>query len=200
MLLKNWPKSKIASRNVVLPAFVVIGAIALYNWIIAPHKNYLLAAQRYESAVSELAKKNQIISKNVTIRKKKLRELREKFKQIHLGLFDPSEAKEFFSNIQTTSEQSNCIISSLSFSQTDSAPHTKRPEENSYITANHAKLSAVGNYGNIITLINKLQDRSEQVRIDSLSIKPIDGSSDLLKCDLTITVYVMQNKERYLND
>lgn len=195
MLLKNWTKSTRSSRNVMLAALVLIGAITVYNWIVAPHANYLLAAQRHASVIGELAKKNRIINNNVAIKNKKLKELQEKFSQVHTALFDPIEAKEFFSDIQAVSEEANCVIQSLNFLQTDSALKAKRSKAGSYITVNRATLSVVGSYKNIIALMNKLQDRLRQVWIDSISIKSIRNNPDQLECDVIITVYAIQNEE-----
>lgn len=192
MLLKNWTKSTHSSRNVMLAALVLIGTIAVYNWIVAPHAGYLLAAQRHRSVISKLTEKNQIINNNVAIKRKKLKELREKFRQVHAALFDPIEAKDFLSDIQAASEEANCTMQSLNFSQTDSALKAKQSKAGSHITANRATLSVVGNYRNLVALMNKLQDGLRQVWIDSISIRSIRNNPDQLECDMTVTVYVIQ--------
>ena len=193
MLSQNQIKAIRSSRNVVFSALVVIEAIALFNWIVRPHVNYLRAAQIYESVADKLAKKNQIISNNVTIRRKEHKELKERFEHIHIKLFDPVKAKEFFSDIQAMAEETNCVIYSLNFSPTDSALEAGQ-EVSSHITANHAILSAVGNYKDAVALINKLQGRSKQVWIDSISIEPVGNNSEQLKCDITVTIYVIQGE------
>ncbi len=200
MLLENWTKSARSSKNVVLAALALIGVIAVYNWIVAPHANYLMAAQRYKSAIDVLAKKNEIISKNVIVKKKELEKLQDEFEQVHTSLFDPIGAKEFFSDIEVMAEDTNCIIHSLNVSQTGPARKADQSKASSYIAANHATLSVVGNYRNIVALMSKLQGRLEQVRIDSASIKLIGSNSNRLKCDITITVYIMQNKEEHAYD
>jgi hypothetical protein len=159
-----------------------------------------MAAQRYESVTDALATKNEIISKDVIIKKKKLEELQDELERVYAGLFDPIRAKEFFSDIEVMAKDTSCIIHSLNVSQIGSTLKADQSKEGSYITANHATLSVVGNYGNIVALINKLQDRLEQVRINSLSIKSIGSNSNQLECDMTITVYVIQNKEKHAND
>ncbi len=199
MLSHNQIQTIRSSRNVVFSALVVIEAIALYNWIVRPNVNYLRAAQTYESVAEKLAEKNQIISNNVTIRRKEHKELQEKFEHIRLKLFDPVKAKEFFSDIQAMAEETNCIIYSLNFSPTDPALDTGQ-EVSSHITTNHAQLSAVGDYKNTVALINKLQGRSKQVWIDSVSIEPIGSNSEQLKCDITVTIYVIHSKEKDSHD
>lgn len=200
MLLGNWTKSARSSKNVVLAALALIGIIAVYNWIVAPHANYLMAAQRYKSVTDVLAKKNEIISKDVIVKRKELEESQDEFEQVRTSLFDPIGAKEFFSDIEVMAEDTNCIVRSLNVSQTGSALKAGQSKASSYITANRATLSVVGNYGNIVALMSKMQDRLEQVRIDSISIKLISSDSNQLKCDMTITVYVIWNEEEQTDD
>jgi hypothetical protein len=196
MLLENWKKSACFSRNAVLAALVLIGIIAVYNWIVVPHANYLMAAQRYRSVIDVLAKKNEIISKDVMIKKKELEKLQDEFEQVCASSVG---AEEFFSDIEVMAKGTNCIIHSLNVSQTGPPAFLRKQKggqskAGSYITitANHATLSVVGNYGNIVALMSKLQDCLKQVRIDSLSIKLIDSDSNQLECDIAITVYVIQ--------
>lgn len=200
MLSQNRIKSIRSSKNALFAALVVIEAITLYNWIITPHVNYLRAAQRYESVIDELAKRNQIINNNVTVKKKDLEELQEKFRHISIKLFDPVKAKEFFSDMQAMAEETNCVIYSLNFSPTDSALDTGQLEVSSHITANHATLSVVGGYRDLVALTNKLQGRSRQVWIDSINIEPVGRNTNQLRCDIVVTIYVIHGKEKQSHD
>lgn len=174
---------------------MLIGIIAVYNWIIAPHRNYLQAAQTYESTVANLARKNKIIGNQVTMKIKELKELQEKLKESRARLFDPVEAGEFFSNIQTKAEQVNCIVSSLTFSSARSVSKTARPETYGYITAQSATLSLLGGYENILALMHKLQDGPKQVCIDSVEINSNEQGSVQLECGMAVTIYVIHRKE-----
>lgn len=200
MLSEAQIKSIRSSKNVVFAAFAVVGAIALYNWLVTPHVNYLLASQKYASVTDKLAKKSGFIRNNAKIREKKLKELQEKFKDIHIKLFDTVEAEEFFSDIQAIAEQTNCIIYSLKFSPTNTALETDQSKVSNDIRANRATLSVAGKYKDIVALINKLQDRPKQVWADSISIEPISDNSDLLKCDMTITIYAIYNEAGHSYD
>jgi len=188
MLSENWTKLTPSPRNIAFAAFVLMGTIAVYNRVVAPHANYVLAAQRYESVANKLTRKKQAIINNVKIKKKELEGLEEKLEQMRTNLFEPIEAKEFFSDIEVMSEGANCTIHSLDVSQTRSALKT----------ANHAKLSVVGSYRNIVVLMNKLQGSPRQVWIDSVSIKPISDSSEQVKCDISIVIYTTKEKEAVL--
>lgn len=194
MLSKNWTKSTPAPRNIAFAALVLMGAIAVYNRVVAPHANYVLAAQRYESVANKLTRKNQAIIDDMKIKGKKLEGLEEKLEQMRTNLFEPIEAKEFFSDIEVMSEGANCTIYSLDVSQTRSALKAERSGARGYITANHAKLSVVGSYRSIVVLMNKLQGSPRQVWINSVSIKPISDSSEQLKCDISIVIYTTEEK------
>ena len=102
--------------------------------------------------------------------------------------------------MQAMAEEANCVIYSLNFSPTDSAIDTSQSEVSSHIAANHATLSVVGGYRDIVALINKLQGRSRQVWVDSISIEPVGSNTDQLRCDIVVTIYVIHGKEKQSHD
>ncbi|HPS55347.1 MAG TPA: hypothetical protein PLP05_07110 [Sedimentisphaerales bacterium] len=183
------------SQNVMVISLVVIGAIAFYNWFVSPHRNYLLAAQRQELVATDLLKKNQVINNTIAINKNELEELQGKFKQACIGLFSDVEATKFFSNIQTLVENANYTVNSLKFLPTYTVGKGDESEKTNYVVTRQVKLSVLGDYGNIILLMSKLQDRPERVQIDTVVVKPTISDSDLLQCDMNITIYVIENKE-----
>jgi hypothetical protein len=58
MLVDNLTKLSRSSRNAVSASLILIAALAMYNWIVAPRTNYLLAAQRYEFVIEKVVKIN----------------------------------------------------------------------------------------------------------------------------------------------
>lgn len=200
MLSEHLTKSKRPARTALLAALVLIGAVAIYNWIVAPHRNYLLAAQRYKSAVGLLERKNQTIRQDLTVKRTKLEELQEKLRQIHLWLFDPAEAENFFTNIRTKSKQAGCIVSLLTLSPGSPASEEKRSKSNHYITKQQAILSVAGSYENIVTLMDKLQDSPKKVCIDSVGINADDMDTVHLECEMTVTIYVIGRQQEHRND
>ena len=200
MLPKYLTKTKPPARTALLAAFVLIGAVAVYNRIVRPHRNYLMAAQQYESVVDHLGRKNQTIRDDLTVKRKKIEELQEKFRQTHLELFDPVEAGQFFSHIQDKSEEAGCIVSLLIFSTGNLASGENRSKSNHYITKEQAKLTLFGGYANIVALIDKLQDSPKKVCIDSVGINADDQGTVHLECEMTVTIYVIHRKEEHQHD
>jgi len=200
MIPEHLTKSTRSAKTAMFAALVLIGAIAVYNRTVAPHRNYLMAAQQYESAVDHLDRKNQTISQDLTVKRKELEELQGKFRQIHLELFDPAEAGRFFSHIQTKSQEAGCIVSQLTFSTASLASGEKRSKSNHYITKEQAMLSVVGGFSNILALMNKLQDSPKKVCIDSVTINADDQGTVHLECKMAVTIYVIHRKEEDQHD
>jgi len=195
MLIDNLTKFNRSSRRAVFGALVVIGAIAIYNWTVAPYTACLLAAQRYELAVDRLAEENKLISSGIEVRKRKLQELREQSTQLQNMLLAPDKAREFFSDLPTIAEQAGCIVNSLNFTDRERSGKDEQSDITTDVVAKSLVLSVVGAYDNIIKLIEKLQTGTQSVWIDSLNMRTPDDGSDSPVCEITITVYTIQKKE-----
>lgn len=195
MLSKRWIKPVSSQQNVIIVTLVIIGIIGLYNWVITPHRNYLQAAQKYEVAADNLTKKKQTIGNNLKIQEKKLVALKEQLNSDFEMLFESFEAKEFFNNIQAVSEETGCIMYSLTFTQSDSESGTNDPNANINITTKGTKLTILGGYDNITALMNKLQENSKCVRIESVKIYSDSSFPDYLKCEMSVTIYITSRKE-----
>jgi hypothetical protein len=195
MVFDNLAKLNRTSRYAVLGAMIIIATIAIYISIVAPHVGYLSAAQQYEHVVRDIADKKKTISNVVTGRKKELEKLQEQCVQLEGALFSPDKAKEFFSDLRPLSEQAGCTVQSLRFPPSDAGPEDGQSKNLSGIVAKRAILSILGTYGDIISLMQKLQGRAQKVWIDSLEMQALNDGSNQLKCDITIAIYTIQNKE-----
>lgn len=195
MLIDSLAKLNSNSRNAISAVLVVIVAIAVYNWIVAPHVTHLSAVQRYESVVDDVVKKNKILSSAVSTKKKKLEQLHEQFAQLQGSLFMIDQAKEFFSDLQAISVQAGCTVYSLNLVTSEQNSQDGQAETTSGIVTKSAVLGVIGAYGDIIKLMEKLQAREQKVWIDSVRMTSLDDASDQLKCDITVTICTIQDKE-----
>jgi hypothetical protein len=168
----------------------------MYNWIVAPHVTYLFAAQGHESAVSKAVEKNKVIAREVEAKTKKLEELYEQFAKSRSALFAPDEATAFFSDLQAVAEETGCTVNSLNLvvSGPSSGNKQKQSEDTPGIVANGAILAVSGQYDSIFKLVEKLQNHAKKIWLDSFKIETINSDSAQLKCDMTITVYTIQDK------
>ena len=196
MLVDNLTKLSRSSRNAVSASLILIAALAMYNWIVAPRTNYLSAAQRYKFVIDNVVKKNKTIDNRVNIRKKKLQELREQSAQLQGTLFTSDQAREFFSDLQAISEETGCIVYSVNLITNNPNPNKDgQLQDTAGIVTKSAVLSVVGVYKNIIKLIERLQSRTQKVWIDSVKVQALNNNSDLPRCDIAITICALTDKE-----
>jgi len=195
VLIDSLAKLNSASRNAISAALVVIVAIAMYNWTVSPHVVQLSVVQQYESVLDDVVKKNKILSSAVKIKNKKLEQLGEQFAQLQSSLFMIDKAKEFFSDLQVISEQMGCTVYSLNLTTDKQNSKEGQAEDATGIVTKSAILSVIGAYGDIVRLVERLQARPQKVWIDSVKMTSLDNDSGQLKCDITITICTLQDKE-----
>lgn len=196
MLYENLAKLSHPSRNVVSASLITIAALAMYNWSVSPRAKYLLAAQRYEFAMEKVVKKNKTIVNKVATRRKKLQELQEQSAQLQSTLFTPEQASEFFSDLQAISEETGCVVYSVNLITDKQNPNKDvQLQDAAGIVTKSAVLSVVGAYRNITKLIERLQSRTQKVWIDSVKVRTLDNNSDIPRCDITITICALTDKE-----
>jgi len=195
MLSRGKMKPFCSSKNLVFATLVGIEALCLYGWAVVPHARHLRSVKQYAAVTDTLAKKSLIVGNNVKARAKKFERLQEQFEDIHTKLFDPVKAKEFLSDIQAMAAQTKCVIHSLNFNPGDTSVNKNKSQVSSQITSNRTVLSVGGQYKDILALIDKLQTGSRQVWINSINIEPLTRNSELLKCDMAITIYIINSEQ-----
>jgi hypothetical protein len=198
MLINNLAKLSRSSRNAGSASLIIIGALAMYNWIVAPHTAYLAAAQQHEVVVATVARKNEHITKMVEIKRKKLEELREQSAHLLSTIFTADKATEFFSDLQAISEQSGCTVHSLNFVGNTPDYKSGHLEDSAGVVDKSAILSVIGGYSDIIKLFERLQMRSEKVWIDSVRMQTVDRRSANPQCDITLRIHTIPSKESTL--
>jgi len=171
-------------------SLVLIGAFAIYNWVVVPHKNYVMAAQQYEEVTSELEKENQKLLHDLKSNRKQLKSVRAEFSQANKTLYNPIQIQEFFDNIPSLVQSTGCSVEQLTFSTKKSTSKKKSSKINTGIRGKSANLVISGDYGNITKTLNKLQDCQQKVYIDGIKIRP-NRNKALLKCDMNIVAYVI---------
>ncbi len=199
MLVDSFAKLNRSSRSAIFGALVIISAIAMYNWIVAPHVAYLSAAQRHESVLDNIAKKNEAIKNTVELKKEQLQQLRERSALLQSSLFTPNQAKEFISDLEAIAKETDCAVYSLNFSTGKAGLEKEWDKEPSGIVANSVMLAVIGVYENLIGLVEKLRAHTQGVWIDSIKMKALDDNSSELKCDVTITIYTIRKRDTSVN-
>ena len=195
MIINKLIKVKRSTRNAISASLIIIVAFVMYNWFTTPHAIYLSAAKGYNSAMDDVIKYNKIIKSRVDVRKKKYQELNEKISQLQDFLFTPEQTQEFFSDLQAISEQSGCTVYSINLINDKSSISNKQSQEDSGIVIKSTVLSVMGVYKNIVKLIHRLQSRPQKVWLDGIKLRSLDYDTDRLRCDITITICEISDKD-----
>ena len=192
MVINEFAKLKSPSRKTTLVSLVAIAVLMVYNQILAPQVTYLRAAQKLEVATDAIADKNTSIGSIIEAKKKHLQKLREQVSSFRDTLFTPEKERQFFSDLEVISQQAGCSVTSLRFVQGKQDTDLTGA---SGVVATGAVLNVVGDYKSVTELLRRLQSRSEKVWIDSMRMQIVDYRSAHAKCDITITVYTIENEE-----
>jgi len=194
MLSEQLTRISRPSRGAFLGALVLIVTFGMYQWILAPHTLELSAAQRYEGLMEGISKKNESSKKLLAAKEKKLAELSKNYEELSVCLFDGAGAKKFYSELASLAEQSKCKVNSLNSLPGRLSADRRRAERASGISSQSVRLSVVGSYGGIIDLTGRLNSYQPKVYVDSMALELL-GASRQLKCEMTITIYVVDDKE-----
>jgi len=197
MVLYDLSKMNRKSRTTASASLVLILVIATYNWSVAPHATYLSAAQRYESAVDNVIKNKKDLAAQVESKKRTLEKLRQRYAELAGMLFTFDQAREFFGDLQAISEETGCAVRSLNLVNSSVGAGSGQ-QSTAGVVVKSAVLTVEGTYGNITALMQKLRTRTQKVWIDSVRMRALDRSLDLVRCDITITICALENEEASL--
>jgi hypothetical protein len=195
MLIREIVNMDRRSQNSLLTGLIIISVLAMYKWVLFPHLNCLYAAQQHNSTISQAIEKNKSAEREIDIRIKKQKELQNQLELSLDRLFTPEQAKDFFGNLQGIFEKTGCVVNSINLVVDKSRTKRKQSQNGSGIINNSAKLSISGGYSSIVGLVAGFQNHTPTVWIESFKMEVIDFNTGLLKCDMTITIYTIQDRE-----
>jgi hypothetical protein len=180
-------------RRVLLCAIALIAVFGLYRWILAPHTNQLLAAQKYNSALDGAIRKAGFLGTVQELKKTKIEELTKESDRQRNQLFTPQEKRRFLASLPSVVSQSGCVIQSVS-----AVPDAQRnpQSDGSGIVAKKAAVTFIGGYNDIIKFFTALQNYEQKVWIES--VKMDNGGAGKLKCQVLLTLYCIEHAENTL--
>jgi len=184
----GWSK-----QNALAVTMLLISLVAIYNWFIAPHTQFLAAAQKYQEIMESTEKTGKILTSELTLRQKKLNELTQQYELRKQAFFDTDQAKSFLSNLQSVAEKSGCLVSNLKLTPARDVPvkNGNFVEIRQYQT----EIDLLGNYGNIVKFLNTIQNRNARVWVKSIDVGMKHAASGYLGCNISFVIYTLKVKE-----
>ncbi len=197
MLVDKIVQLERSHRRVLLIALVVVAAVGLYRWILAPYNGQLLAAQQYESALDSAIHKTDVLSTTLKAKRAKIEELTRESARLRDRLFTPGEARNFFAFLPAVAHRAGCAIQSVSSVPEQRGGSQSQPEDSSGIIGKKAVVTVIGGYNNIVGFLNELQTAERKVWIESVKLGTGDNLGKL-KCQVVLTIYCIDSLETTL--
>ena len=195
MLVEKLSKLSSSSRNALSAALVLIAAVAMYRWLVAPHVTYLFAVQRYEPILQDVAQKKQNLRNSVTVKRKRLVDLEEEFSNVVGEFFTSEQAGAFFAEIPDIAGREGCPVSAVSFQPAQAGPTLRYGGKVLVIRSRAASLTVTGQYNSVMALLGALGDRQQRVWVDSLRMELSDVTTGILRCTISISIHTIEDQE-----
>ena len=189
--MKIIMKYHTSSSGAALIGLVLIGAVAMYSWIVAPHVDYLRAVQKYEPVLDDIAREKDELQDMVVRRRETLDEINKHFDDLSDRLFTYVQARELPKELGAAAEQYHCRVTTVDLSDEPVSIFEGKIGDRS-IDAMEAQVSVVGDYNGLTAFIKRLQGRDRKIWIHSLTMSVLDDKGGRLVCDMAMTIYVIQ--------
>jgi hypothetical protein len=138
-----------------------------------------------------------MLNSELRLKQKKLGELTERFNSAKQEFFDVESAKVFMASIQMQAEQNRCFVETLRFAPARQIA-VKDPN-NIDIKEYQVSLGVIGQYIDIVMLLNSLQNRPEKVWLDNIRLQLKDQANGWLVCDVEMSLYTLKIMESTTN-
>ena len=186
-------------RGALWTALLIIGAIALWNWVAGPYVGYLRAVQQLEPVVGHMAEERGRIHGNLDPKLRQVQTMKQELAAIRAGLFRGDEVAECLRNRPALVEQTGCVIVLADLTDGAAGP-VRRADKTDALEVSRAGLTVLGQYEQLITLLERLQSGRRKVWVDSCRVERHDADRGLYRCRLTITIYALAEGENLVEE
>ena len=183
-----------AARNASSAALMVVGLLALYNWVLSPHVRYLHAMQRFGSAVTRVAEESDRISSSLDAKVAQWRTLQREMAEMNESLFTADTAEAFVRGLLALVEETGCTVVLADFTGSAKAEPIGEPNAPIALAVSHLELAASGQPDQIVALLERLENHRPRVSIDSCQCDFPEGEAGRIECNLVLTTYVVTQR------
>jgi hypothetical protein len=189
--LRQYPK---ATRGVSSVALLVIGVLALYNWVLAPHLGYLHAMQKYGAVVDCVTQEKNRIAEALEGKISQWHTLQRELAEMEDGVFTADQAKAFARSLLPLVEETGCAVVTADFAGAGKTTRVEDPNQTVAIEISHLSLDVSGQPEQVSALLERLRDHRPRISIDSCQFDFPDGGSGPVGCHLAMTIYALGNR------
>ena len=177
-------------RHASSAALVLIGALALYNWVLAPHVGCLQAMQKLETAVGSIAEEKDRIGATLDAKAGQRRSLQQELADLEESVFSAQKAKVFVESLLPAVEGTGCTVIEADFAGKATAVRVEEPNA-PVVELLQPSLVVSGQSDQISALLQRFRDHRPRVWIDSCQCDFSDRGAGLVECRLVLALYVV---------
>jgi hypothetical protein len=182
-------------RNGSSAALILIGVLALYNWVLSPHLGCLHAKQKLGAVVGQVAEEKDRICSTLEEKINQWHALQQEATELDEGVLTAEQAKTFARGLLPLVEEAGCVVILADFVPKGKLERTEDPNGPVVIEASHVNLAAVGQPEQVSTLLQRLGDHRPRIWVDSCQLDFPDGNAKRMECSLTLTLYTTGNRK-----
>ncbi len=185
-----------SSKLMVLASVIILVGFMAFNWIILPQTTYLRAARLYENMLGDAGNMTTVIKGQMKTKREEVATLQEEIAQVQGRFFTSKQAAELFLDLEPIARQFNCNLDNLIYMPSESVSNESDEGEACSIVVRRSVISFTSTYGNVIRFLTKLNSYSQRIIISGLTIESDNMIDEQLYCRMTITIYLIEDKEQ----
>jgi hypothetical protein len=189
--LRTYPR---ATRSASSAALIVIGGLALYNGVLAPHLGCLHAMQEFRCTVGQIAEEKDRICSTLDAKVRQWHALQREATALDEGVFTAQQARAFVRGLLPLVEQTGCTVVLADLASRGKTTRIEDPNEGVVIEASHLNLDAVGQGQQVSLLLQQLGDQRPRVWVDSCQLDVVDTDAGRMECHLALTLYTVESR------
>lgn len=190
--LRMHPK---AVRHGSSAALILVGLLALYHGVLAPHLGCLQAVQKLDAVVGRVAEEKDRICSTLDTKINQWRTLQQESVRCEQGVFPAEQAKAMVRGLLPLVEETGCLIVAADFAAQGKPERTEDPNGFVVVEAAHLSLDVTGQPEQVSTLFQRLGDHRPRIWVDSCQIEFADGNAGRMQCRLALTGYAVGNRK-----
>ena len=194
-ILNNHTVTK-KQQRLILGVLFFLSVLFLHNNVLRLHIASLRAAQQYEKATDVRIRKESVLNIQVKAKRVELRKLLEECEVCQNVLFTHAEAQKFLSTLDETCLDAGCNVLAVDNSLPSCTHEISSEYGELVIVSQTVGLTISGTYNHILNLMEELECQSHKVWFDRLHLSTDRLDSGVIHCQVWLTIYVNQDKER----
>ncbi len=179
----------------MLSVMILVGFSA-FNWIISPQTAYLRAARLYENMLGDAGKMTTVIRSQMATKGEEVSKLNDEIVGVQGRFFTSKQAAELYLDLEPILHQSGCNLDQLTSMSPESVSYESDEGEACSIVVRRSVISFTSTYGNVIRFLTKLNSYSQRIIISGLTVQSDNMIDEQLHCRMTITIYLIEDKEQ----